>query len=90
MNPPVGDIGVPRHSTCDDNSFFTSLCPYRHRSGLLGAPLASVECAFLGHCVNEGEDCCPALSINQMTIGCQMATVQTTHLVTVIKDSLAL
>ena len=90
VNSLIVDIGLPRHSTCDDIAFCAVLCISRQRSELIDIPLAIVECAVLGYYVGEGEGCCLALSTIQMGIGAQMATVQTSHLVIVIKDSLAL
>lgn len=90
INPPLGDIVVPRHGTHDDVGGVAALGPPDHRLLLVVVPGAPVEFLILGHDVGEGEGSRPAAGVGLMAAGVQMATVQTRQVLVVFEDSLAL
>lgn len=90
INPPIGDVGVPRHGTCGDIGGCTALALCGHRFKLIDVPGAMDETAIVGHYVGEGESSQLVVNTVLMATGAQMATVQTNQVVTVFEDSLAL
>lgn len=90
INPPLGDVVVPRHSTHNDVGDFTALGPPDHRLLLVVVLGAAVEFLILGHYVGEGEGSHPAAVVIMVAIEVQMAPVQTRQVLVVMKDSLAL
>ena len=90
INPPLGDIVVPRHGAHDDVGGVTALGPPDHRSLLIVVPRTAVEFLILGHYVGEAEGSRPAAGVGVMAAGIQMATVQTRQVLVVLEDSLAL
>lgn len=90
INPPLGDIVVPRHGTYNDVGGVTALGIPDHRLLLVVVPGATVEFLILGHYVGEGEGNRLAAGIIVVATGVQMATVQTCQVLVVLEDSLAL
>lgn len=88
--PPIGDVGVPRHSTCDHIGGCTALGFLSHRLALVVFPGTLVECAVLGHYVGEGEGSPLAVVATSVATGAQVATVQTLEIFVVLVDSLTL
>lgn len=90
INPPLGNIVVPRHGTHDHVGSVTALGPLGHCLLFVVVPGTAVEFLILGHYVGEGEGSRPAAGVMVMAAGVQMAAVQTCQVLIVFEDSLAL
>lgn len=90
INPPLGNIVVPRHGAYNDVGGVTASGIPDHRLLLVVVPGTAVEFLILGHYVGEGEGNRPAAGIVVVATGVQMATVQTCQVLVVLEDSLAL